>query len=241
MTASAQQNKELFWGLRGGGGNFGVATSFDFQLHPVDPVMIGGELIYSFADAPAVLKFMFEIRGRTCPKSSTWMCHWCGCPTISASCRSTSVTAAGCDAADKVLAPLRRSASRSPTRSCRLRTSSCSSRAMNPRRTARSTTSRAASCRSRATALVDVMIATVADAKLPVVQVGQHASRGRRDRARRTRRPRRSRSAPIQLNMFVLAAWQDPALSDAAGQWTRGAWKKRRAAHAWLLRQRVQR
>src|SRR3954471_8729637 len=60
LTASAEENKELFWGLRGGGGNFGVATSFDFQLHPVDPMMIGGELAYSFEDAPAVLKFMFE-------------------------------------------------------------------------------------------------------------------------------------------------------------------------------------
>ena len=60
LTASAQQNKDLFWGLRGGGGNFGVATSFDFQLHPVDPMMLGGELVYSFADAPAVLKFLFD-------------------------------------------------------------------------------------------------------------------------------------------------------------------------------------
>jgi len=42
------------------GGNFGVATSFDFQLHPVDPMMLGGELVYSFADAPAVIKFLFD-------------------------------------------------------------------------------------------------------------------------------------------------------------------------------------
>ena len=71
VTASAQQNKDLFWGLRGGGGNFGVATSFDFQLHPVDPMMLGGELAYSFADAPAVLKFLFEFRARVRRTSST--------------------------------------------------------------------------------------------------------------------------------------------------------------------------
>ena len=60
LSASNQQNPDLFWGLRGGGGNFGVATSFDFQLHPVDPVMLGGDLIYAFEDAPAVLKFFFD-------------------------------------------------------------------------------------------------------------------------------------------------------------------------------------
>ena len=61
MTASNAENKDLFWGLRGGGGNFGVATSFEFQLHPVDPIMLGGDRSTMRGhDAPAVLKFFFE-------------------------------------------------------------------------------------------------------------------------------------------------------------------------------------
>jgi FAD/FMN-containing dehydrogenase len=59
VYASEQDNADLFWGLRGGGGNFGIATSFEFQLHPVSEVL-GGMLIHPVERAPEVLRFVRE-------------------------------------------------------------------------------------------------------------------------------------------------------------------------------------
>ena len=54
ITASATEHPDLFWALRGGGGNFGVVTSFEFQLHPVDTIY-GGVLAYPFEQAAEVM------------------------------------------------------------------------------------------------------------------------------------------------------------------------------------------
>jgi hypothetical protein len=56
LRASAQENEDLFWSIRGGGGNFGVVTSFEYQLHPVDLVLAGG-LSYPGDMAPRVLRY----------------------------------------------------------------------------------------------------------------------------------------------------------------------------------------
>jgi FAD/FMN-containing dehydrogenase len=56
LTASEQENEDLFWAIRGGGGNFGVVTSFEFQLHPVREIY-GGPILYEVDDAATVLSF----------------------------------------------------------------------------------------------------------------------------------------------------------------------------------------
>jgi len=57
--ASAMDNPDLFWALRGGGGNFGVVTSFEYQLHPVD-LVLGGMVLYPLDQARDVLRFYRE-------------------------------------------------------------------------------------------------------------------------------------------------------------------------------------
>ena len=59
LTASASENQDLFWGLHGGGGNFGIATSFEFQLHPVGP-MLGGLVIHPLDQAVELIGFYEE-------------------------------------------------------------------------------------------------------------------------------------------------------------------------------------
>ena len=57
VTASATENADLFWGLRGGGGNFGIVTSFLLQLHPVGPIVLGGLLVWPAPMANDVVRF----------------------------------------------------------------------------------------------------------------------------------------------------------------------------------------
>jgi FAD/FMN-containing dehydrogenase len=45
-----EENEDLFWAIRGGGGNFGVVTSFEFRLHPVGPEVLAGLIVHPFAD-----------------------------------------------------------------------------------------------------------------------------------------------------------------------------------------------
>lgn len=61
LTASADENPDLFWALRGGSGNFGVVTSFEYALHPVGPIITGGAMFYALHDAPEVLRFYREL------------------------------------------------------------------------------------------------------------------------------------------------------------------------------------
>jgi FAD/FMN-containing dehydrogenase len=65
LMASADQHPDLFWGLRGGGGNFGVVTSFEYRVHPVSPVL-AGMVLHPMANAREVLRF-YRDYARNCP------------------------------------------------------------------------------------------------------------------------------------------------------------------------------
>src|SRR5687768_5679681 len=58
MHVDAASEPDLFWGLRGGGGNFGIATALEYRLHPVGPLVLGGPIVWPLRDAPEVLRFM---------------------------------------------------------------------------------------------------------------------------------------------------------------------------------------
>jgi FAD/FMN-containing dehydrogenase len=60
LNVSAQEHPDLFWALRGGGGNFGIAASLEYQLHPVGPMIYGGPIFHTFGDAEKVLRFYRE-------------------------------------------------------------------------------------------------------------------------------------------------------------------------------------
>ena len=57
VRASEDQNADLFWGVRGGGGNFGIVTEFEFKLNPVGPYVMAGPVFWPMEDAPEVLRF----------------------------------------------------------------------------------------------------------------------------------------------------------------------------------------
>jgi FAD/FMN-containing dehydrogenase len=57
LVASVEEHPELFWGLRGGGGNFGIVTSFSYRLHPVGPNVLAGLLVWPMTEAGEVLRF----------------------------------------------------------------------------------------------------------------------------------------------------------------------------------------
>lgn len=73
VRASETENADLFWALRGGGGNFGIVTAFDFTLHPVGPSVLAGLIVHPFADAPALLRRYRDVVAGAPNELSAWV------------------------------------------------------------------------------------------------------------------------------------------------------------------------
>jgi FAD/FMN-containing dehydrogenase len=72
VRASAAEHLDLFWALRGGGGNFGVVTRFTFRLHPVGPEVLSGLIVYPLAEAKAVLQQYRELLAKAPEELTVW-------------------------------------------------------------------------------------------------------------------------------------------------------------------------
>ncbi len=73
LTASADENPDLFWGIRGGGGNFGVATSFRFRLHEVGPQVYAGLIVQPFSKARDCMRFHRDFVADAPEELSVWL------------------------------------------------------------------------------------------------------------------------------------------------------------------------
>jgi FAD/FMN-containing dehydrogenase len=72
VVASEQSHPDLFWGIRGGGGNFGIVTSFEFRLHEIGPEVMSGLIVYSQTDALDVLNHYREFTAQAPDELSCW-------------------------------------------------------------------------------------------------------------------------------------------------------------------------
>ncbi|HSM14783.1 MAG TPA: FAD-binding oxidoreductase [Thermoanaerobaculia bacterium] len=68
VRASERENPDLFWGLRGGGGNFGVVTGIEYDLYPVGPEVVGGVVAWPASEAPKVLELYRELAASAPPE-----------------------------------------------------------------------------------------------------------------------------------------------------------------------------
>lgn len=72
LRASEKENADLFWAIRGGGGNFGVITEFEFKLYPVGPEILAGLLVFPYKQAKAILKQYRDFIQTTPPEFNVW-------------------------------------------------------------------------------------------------------------------------------------------------------------------------
>jgi FAD binding domain/Berberine and berberine like len=116
VRASEAENPELFWGVRGGGGNFGIVTEFEFRLNPVGPVVVAGPIFWAMEESPRVLRFYRDWIAEVPDELTTIVIHRRApeLPVVPRELHGVHVVGVACcyagpvDDGEKVVAPLRK-------------------------------------------------------------------------------------------------------------------------------------
>jgi FAD/FMN-containing dehydrogenase len=115
VHASADENADLFWGIRGGGGNFGIVTEFEFRLNPLGPAVLAGPIFWPMAASPKLLRFYRDWIAEAPDELMTIVLHRMApdLPFVPADLRGKPVVSIVCcysgdvEQGERVLAPLR--------------------------------------------------------------------------------------------------------------------------------------
>jgi FAD/FMN-containing dehydrogenase len=223
LRVSEQENAELLWGLRGGGGNFGVVTSFEYRLHDVNPIMLGGPLLYSLDQAKDVLRFFSDFIASA---PDELYIDAALLPTPEGR-RALLLDVCYCgpfDQGERVLAPLRKFRKPlvdgvHPTPYVDLQRSAD---AANPH--GRSYYTKSGFLRHIEPALIDAAVDSVAGAQTPNALIILSHSGGAIGRVKPTATAYLHREANHSL--LILSYWDKPADADAATQWARNTWRQ---------------
>lgn len=224
QSANAQQNPDLYWGLRGGGGNFGVVTSFEFQLHPVDPIMVGGELAYAWQDAPAMIGFLFDFLAEAPDELNVDFIVLRQPNDVRMLTLDVCYSGPRAQAA-QVLAPLR--TYRKPIVDTVGEAPYVKLQASQDLRAAHGHRHyiKGGFVHKPSPALIDVLVATIDEAKLPLVQsVSLPQAGGAISRVKPEATAFAQRT--VQHLIFTAAHWDDPASNDSVAEWTHATWPK---------------
>jgi hypothetical protein len=220
--ASATEHPDLFWGLRGGGGNFGIVTSFAYRLHPVGPTVLGGLLIHPMSAAKEVFQFYREFTP-TAPEELTIYLGFAtspeGDPVVAAIvCYSGSL-----EQGEDVIAPLRKFGTPmadlvGPMPYTALQDLS---REMFPPR--RFNYWKSSFVYDLSDQAIDTMIAQFAGVPSPFTQAAIEQLGGAVSRIGKDETAFSERSAPY--NLIIASVWTDPAENDKNIRWTREFWE----------------
>jgi FAD/FMN-containing dehydrogenase len=225
LRVDAEHHPDLFWALRGGGGNFGVVTEFEFRLHEVGPVLLGGRIAHSLADARDALRFYRDFC-ETAPDSLIVYAGLATGPDGAPRLGWRAVVNGPVDGADQLVAPLR--AYGTPVLDD-IRPQSYVEiqrivEPMFPR--GRQNYWKASFVDELSDELIDVLVEAMQRVPSPYTIIAIEQMGGAMARLPDTATAFQHRKHAFSL--LILSGWEDPADTDANVAWTRQLWEDTR-------------
>lgn len=225
LRASATENADLLWGLRGGGGNFGIVTAFEYRLHPVGPTLLAGSVLHQYGQARDALRFYHAFASQA-PDELSVDAALVTTPSGERFLSLSACYAGPVAEGERVLAPLR---DYGTPAECRFAETPYlqiqrAGDAIFPR--GRRYYWKAQFLRELADAAIDTLLDAYANAPgaMPLLVLQQVG--GAIARVPRTATPYVNRDACYDC--FPIAIWDDPADDEANVRWARDAWSAMR-------------